>query len=290
MLIALGLTSRSAVAATITGDPTADAGWTGGANSLAMGTYGSGAEQNSFNVYSTAFTLDASSPLAGLAGPGVTTWQVGDTIVGVGGFVVPTNAAAGGWASYQPTVIHTVNQLISNGNQRIVVKYGTATATFAPSTTSPQPGNGVVSMASGGVGGVLLGTFSIPSSSSGQFVVINDASAIQTGVATTAGIDGFEGRVMESWNAGTLIGFESFLDLTLLQSQFPAAAVGLGDKFDVDMQDGTGNFTNAIGTLPSSLLGPTSVPLPKSATAALVLLGMYGAVRVAKKKLQPSNA
>lgn len=128
-----------------TGNPALD-NWVLQGNSLTLGTYIRGAGNLNFNVYSSAFYLDASSPLVGGQ------WQMGDLVLGLGG--VPQGASNN---FYKP---------------RMVAKFGAEGALFSPSTTLTPPGNGLGSFGSGvaGSGGVqedapnhfILQSFEVP--------------------------------------------------------------------------------------------------------------------------------
>ena len=204
-------------------------------------------------MYTTAFTLSAGSPmqsaLSGFAG-------VGDTVVGVGG------------------VFNTVLSLSVAEDTRLVAKYGTNTATWgydAPSESSPLYGG----LSNGGVGSILLGTaadtFSPPASgNSSPLVEPADSPEEQASISGTTAINADIGRVITYWNGNTLVGYESFLDLTLLASQDSDTAVTLGNDFVLDLQEGTGNFQDSIGVLPD-IAPPTAVPEPAASLPLLAL-------------------
>lgn len=228
----------------ITGDPATDSGWTAEGMSASAGQYIDGTGVYNATIYSTAFVLGASSPLvSSLDG---LDWNAGDTIVGVGGVFggANTDLTYSGGAD-EHGVSHT-----GATSTRIVIKYGSATASWS------APGAG--SLANGGTGSVLLGTYPYDfyPADAGTLIVPADSPLEQTGPASTAPISGDMGRVITDWSGGIEVGFESFLDLTLLDAQVPSNGVAMGNKFVLDLQRGTGNFQDSLGTL------PTSVPEP----------------------------
>ena len=94
---------------------------------------------------------------------------------------------------------------------------------------------------------------------------------------------------MELWSGNTLVGFESFLDLSLLDSTYPTHAnVSLGNQFILDMQDGSGNFTNALGALQCSSAAATTsaavAPLPTSLSLGLTALASIAALSILRQK------
>lgn len=245
----------TAQAASITGDPTTDPGWVFQGTSVTNHIDGTGVYTAS--IYSTAFTLDPSSPLvSNLDG---FNWNPGDTIVGVGGTMSPSSDL-----TYSGGADENGNSHTGATSTRIVVKYGSSTASWT------TPGTG--SLANGGIGSILLGTYPYDfyPANSGTLIVPADAATEETGPSTTAAISGDMGRVITSWTAGSLTGFESFLDLTLLESTYPSAAIGLGDKFVLDLQRGTGNFQDSLGSLPESL---QTVPEPSTWLAGILVVG-----------------
>src|SRR5690606_6053465 len=140
-----------ASAGPITGNPAAD-GWTAQGNSLAIGTYIRGGGGFNYNVYTTSFTLEAGSPLLGGG------WQVGDTILAMGGVIVDN--ASGNLTS----------------SVRIVSKFGNSPTAWQASTTASPNGDGLGSTSSGhgGNGAVLLGT------------VVGDVNAADEGTIKTS--------------------------------------------------------------------------------------------------------
>src|SRR5271154_1851720 len=99
--------------------------------SSSAGVYNFGSGSFNVTIYATAFTLAPSSTL--ISALGGYNWNVGDTIVGVGGVFSGVNADltySGG--ADENNVTHT-----NSTSMRIVVKYGTSSATWA----APAPNN-----------------------------------------------------------------------------------------------------------------------------------------------------
>ena len=223
-LIFLLVASGTAFAQIPTGNPSTDGGWTTEGMSASAGVYNFGSGNYNVQIYATAFTLAPSSTL--ISSLGGYNWSVGDTIVGVGGVFSGANADL----TYSGGADEYGNSHADSTSTRIVVKYGTSTATWAapaPNSSSPLYG----SQANGGVGSVLLGTYPYDfyPANSNTLVATGDSPLLQ-GPSTTTSITGVVGRVITSWNGtNAMVGFESFLDLTLLDTLYPSNNVALGD-------------------------------------------------------------
>lgn len=135
----LAITASSAASAlVITGNPLAD-GWTLTGNSVTAGTYVRGHGGYNFDVYSQSFSIDAGSPLI-FSG----NWQIGDTVLGLGGVYQGTS----------PDVTF-----------RSVAKFGGATSSYSAATSFPPGtcngvagcGTGSSSGGAGGEGNLLVG-------------------------------------------------------------------------------------------------------------------------------------
>jgi len=245
--------------AQITGNPGVDAGWIEEQNSAASGVDLLGSGIFSANIYATAFTLAVGSPLVGISSVGSSSWSVGDTIVGVGGLFTATGNTS----------------LTYNGNgsptTRFVVKYGTSTANFSV---------GNASLDNGGNGAVLLGTYDdagadvFTPSTPGLSLTV-DAPTEYTGGIQVGITSGNFGAVMTAWNGTQLAGFESFMDLTILDAQFPSANVALGDEFVLDLQQSTSTslYQDSLGTLPSAVVVPEPTTLTLLTAAMMLPLG-----------------
>ncbi len=258
----------AAFAQTPTGNPLAD-GWTAEGVSSAAGTYVDGTGVYSATIYSTAFTLAPSSSL-------ISTfegydWNAGDTIVGVGGILSASSDLTYSGGADEHGVTHS-----GATSTRFVVKYGSPTASW----TAPGAG----ALANGGIGASLLGTFAydLYPGNGGQLIIPSDSPEIQTGLTSSAFITstGDVARVIASWtgsgSSSNMVGFESFLDLTLLDAAYPTNNVQLGDKFVLDLQRGSGNFQDSLGTLPSVV--------PEPSTVALVGAGLLAALSIRRRK------
>lgn len=244
--------------ATITGNPATDGGWIFEGTSAGGANYNNGAANYNVNMYATAFVLDAASLL--LSNFGGFDWSVNDVVVGIGGVFSGANTS-----------------LTYNGSgatsTRIVAKYGTAGATWLPnSPVSSSPGYG--SLQHGGVGSILLGThpYDFSPANAGSLVVPTDSPLEQTGPSSSTLINGNVGRVITHWSGGALLSFESFLDLTLLNTNYPGNGVALGNKFILDLQNGTGPYQDSQGTLPSAAPEPNALLLLLGGGVGLTLV------------------
>src|SRR5665213_1354056 len=233
--------------AAIIGDPSVDPGWTAIGSSTDSNLYVDGTGAFQATIYTTAFNLSAGSPL--ISTTGGFDWNAGDVIVGVGGVMVQTADLTYGGDADEFGVSHT-----GSTSARIVVKYGSSGATWT------APGTG--SLANGGVGSIILGTpsYDFYPADSGTLIVPDSSPLEQSTVNTTTPISGLVGRVVTNWTGAsgsmTLNGYESFMDLTLLQAQYPSATAALGNPFVMDLQRGTGAYQDSLGALPSSVPEP----------------------------------
>ena len=154
-----GTSLMASEAGAITGNPLTD-GWAFQGNSLEDGVYVRGAGGWDYDVYSGSFLLELGNPLLGISA----NWQAGDVILGLGG----------------------VSKQDDNITFRSVTKFGGGGPdnAFAPA----DPGPGVGSTASGGVGAVLTGfNFRRDNAASGSpEKALNDASWNGGFVAPTA--------------------------------------------------------------------------------------------------------
>jgi hypothetical protein len=240
-----------------TGDPSADALWVSDGLSSSAGNYmlnaGNTSGAFSANVYSTAFALTPDSTLLGPLG--ITDgWTVGDTIVGVGGVFASTGNGDLTYDNANGTV-----------NLHLVVKYGSPSATWALAGTG-------ASLSLGGTGAVLLGVLQETISPTTGLTTPSDSPLYVNSSAAQVTLPGGgdEGQVLTLWSGNKIVGFESFLDLTVLAADEPAANVQAGDKFVLDLQQGSGALQDSLGVLPSTL---QTTPEPST---YLLLLGGLG--------------
>jgi hypothetical protein len=264
--------------AQITGDPITDSWTADGVSSgpaLLYQTETSGSY--SANIYTTAFTLGAGSSLLGTLGT-ASGWNLNDTIVGVGGvFNVSSDLTYSGGAD-QNNVTHA-----RSTSTRIVVKFGTSSPSWVPGSATGA------SLASGGVGSILLGTYAYDfyPANSGTFITPSDSPEEQTGLNSSdfVSINGEVGQIISYWSGGQMIGFESFMDLTLLDSLYPTANVALGNDFVLDLQRGSGDVQDSLGKLPSGVLA-----VPEPGTFALAASGLILAFGFKVLRTQPKKA
>ncbi|HZW06843.1 MAG TPA: hypothetical protein VFF65_06940 [Phycisphaerales bacterium] len=234
-----------------TGNPIADGWLYAGGNSHENGTYVQGAARMNYGTYATTFTLGAGSPL--LSSTAGFQWNIGDTILGIGGVFTVTapTAAANGWGSYSSTV----DNADRTGSMRIVAKFGTSPTSFGPSTVAPMAGNGASSFSggAGGAGSILINNTvgTLLGTPSGQ-VRLPDQAQIYTG-SGVVNIDVNYGRLVYVHNGTVASSFEALINLTLLQSNIGMAYGDLpqyGDRHDVALQRSTNASVDAL-VLPS---------------------------------------
>jgi hypothetical protein len=197
-------------------------------------------------------------------------WNAGDTVLGVGGVFTATGNSS-----------LTYNGAGGSTSTRIVIKYGSSTPTWpAPPGTSASG-----TLLQGGVGAVLLGTasFTFSASNAGTLVVPTASPELQTGLTSSAfmSISGDMGQVITAWNvtptSTNMVGFESFLDLTLLDATYPSNNVALGNEFVLDLQQAQNGAQDSLGTLPSAVV-------PEPSTIVLVGAGLLGAWSIRRRK------
>jgi hypothetical protein len=253
-LVLLRIDCRADLSGSISGNPQND-GWTYVGKSATTNFNYSSTANSTYNVdiYTAAFTISSGSPL-------ITTqsgynWKQSDTVVGVGGIFDGAN----------PSLKYNSSPAGSTST-RIVVKYGTSTETWSPGTAA---------LANGGVGAVLLGTaagYFYPANS-GTLVAPLDAPTEQSSPSGTSTISGYVGRVETYWSGSTIVGFESFLDLTLLKADYPSTGVALGNQFILDMQDNTLEYQDSQGALPGAIIAP--VPEPSMLGQIALMFGLF---------------
>jgi hypothetical protein len=257
-----------AFAQIITGNPTADAGWNFSYLSTDTGHFmlnANNAATFQANIYTTAFTLAAGSSLLGPLGVS-SGWNAGDTIIGVGGVFTPLNNSSltyGGGG---------------NVNLHLVIKYGSPTATWnAPGVGFASGTAG--SLNGGGAGAFLLGSTQNTIGPTTGITTPNDAPTLFNGSGQVglAGA-GVQGQVLTFWTGSAMTSFETFLDLNVVQSVSPTANVALGDDFVVDFQNGSGNFQDSLGVL------PTSVPEPTVLVTGALLLAPFASRLLGRKR------
>jgi hypothetical protein len=124
----------------VTGDPGAD-GFTLVGNSLENGIYVRGGGNYGYNAYIAGFNIQSGANLVSA------TWQVGDTVLAVGGTFTSITAAEAGWSAFSGGA---VNALLSNSTgPKLQAKFGNSAAAWTTSTVAPGGGNGLGSLSYG---------------------------------------------------------------------------------------------------------------------------------------------
>lgn len=259
----------------VTGDPVAD-GWAYGSNSLENGTYVRGDGNLGFDIHSTGFTLGAGSNLLDA------NWQVGDTVLGIGGVINAIGSAAQlGWPSITgPTVNDNLTQSV-----RIVTKFGTSPTAWSASTVAPSAGNGSGSFSggAGGDGSLLLATYS-PAANNGLHLhpspdfglmasllgpdIVHEIPLLQrydSGVVTT--LASTAGKLIYTLDGNDVLStWEVFVNVTLLEGY--GIVPELGDRGMQTLQRSTGVYTDGLVGV-----------IPEPATVGLVVLGAAALLR-----------
>ena len=294
-VLAAGFCAQSA-AATIGGDPSADAGWSLGGNSLANGVYVRGEGTFSFDIYSAAFAVAGGSNLDITAGPaGQYSWLPGDQVLGLGGKFVPTDAVTAGWPAFTPNPYVPANGdgLVVNddisGSTRPVGKFGAATSNFTVSTTAPflnGNGNGSQEAGHGGDGGIMMRVVNNVTAGNAGTIRLLDridrydaAGGLPISTSSDAGIfedDDFVnvGRMMYQYSGGAITSWEYLLNVSLMQREFPYGVYPTaGDEAIMAVQRSNNRFVDG-------LINDAVVPEPGSlALAGLALAGLVAARR-----------
>lgn len=258
-----------------TGDPVAD-GWAYGSNALENGTYVRGDGNFGFDIYSTSLTLGAGSNLLDA------NWQVGDTVLGIGGVInAISNPAQLGWPSITgPTVNDNLTQSV-----RIVTKFGTSPTAWGASSNAPSAGNGSGSFSggAGGDGSLLLATYS-PASNNGLHLhpspdygllpsilgpnLVHEIPLLQrydAGVVTT--LASTAGKLIYTLDGNDVLAtWEVFVNVSLLEGY--GIVPELGDRGLQTLQRSTGVYTDGLVEV-----------VPEPATLALLTLGSVALLR-----------
>jgi len=274
----------------ITGNPAAD-GWAHAGHSLENNIYSRGAANHGFDIYTTSFTVTDSSMFVlpghegaaydnyyGIPSGGrqwdtsaARLWDVGHTVIGLGGVFSDMAAPDAGWTEFTgPTV--NAGLPAGSGQLRLQAKFGTADATWSTSTIAPGSGNGAASTNDGGLGTVFIrssGWLFLGDNAwenyAGEMMGLQETGHI-TRVGTTVGVDA--GRLIWEYDAQSQrpISWQLLVNTTLLDLDAAPGFTGLtpsiGDMIIASVQ--TSPFTDAVVQL---------VPAPGSA-AMLGFLGL----------------
>ncbi len=278
----------SAQAASVTGVPSADAGWTLAGHSLENGVHVKGSANYGFNAYRSGFTVQAGSNLeiVDAVDPALD-WLVGDTVLGVGGEFASITAGEAGWAALSGIGVNSL--LPASSGPKLQAKFGTADATWFTSTVAPASGNGNSSSSSGGgrvqvrtSGFFQTGTPTVGQTepwtwdgNSGELLVLDKDGHIDWAGASSQPSK-YTARMIWNWDAVLLqvSSWQLLLNVSLLDRQAPGDFTGLmpsiGDPAVLTVQNGAGAFTDALVDV---------IPEP----ASLALLGL-GALVVLRRR------
>jgi hypothetical protein len=262
--------ATTTLAASITGNPSVDSGWTTAGNSLDNGVYIRGAGNFGYDLYTTGFTIQPGSPLLASG------WSLGDSVVAVGGQIATTDGVSAGWG-----LAFTGDAVNSNltASVRIVSKFGTSPTSWSASTVRPNAGNGDGSTSGGygGEGAILLGTNVGDLVSANTLMTVSLNQRYTNGGATVTNQSNDIGRLIFQTSGGFLSSWEMFLNTTELAGALaPGAEIPLiGDRINQTLQRSTNStlFTDAMVTI-------QGVPEPASIViAGLGILGVLATVR-----------
>lgn len=285
------MASGMASAVSLTGEAGAD-GWSYAGNSLSNGTYVRGSENIGFDVYTTYFTVTDSS-VFDLSGhddasylsyyetthwtkANARTWEVGQTVLGIGGTFSDITAAEAGWDAFSGKA---VNSTIDNEYRlRLQAKIGSSAATWSTSTVAPGLGTGSGSTGSGGAGAFLVRT-----SGWHSLAAWENFAGTMLGLQKTSHIDGYGqvdvARVIWTWDeiANRPASWELLLNISLLEQDYAAAGFTgalpglLGDSVIASVQIASAGYTDALATV---------VPEPTMMT----LLGLGSVVALLRRR------
>lgn len=267
----------------LTGNPYTD-GWTSGGHSLSNGVYVRTSENvnYAFDTYSTSFSVASGSGLPG-------SWLVGDSVIGAGGvFTDPVSAAAAGWGSIPGNQNEKLGASIST---RFQVKFGTADATWSPSTLAPASGDGLGSGSMGGLGMVQIRTTTDTDTGRPGYWSTNSGLLMELDKTTHATRTGTSNpstdvaRLIWNWDAdaGHVSSWQILLNTSLLDrlapGTFTGKSPGAGNLAIMTVQNGDGGYTDALVEIQSA-----TVPIPAPGVALLMTFGV-GLVGWFKRRL-----
>lgn len=276
----------SIASADVSGNPAAD-GWTLGGHALANGVYTSGKANYGFDIFSNVMTISSGSNLH----MPDSSWQMGDTVIGVGGAFAGITADQAGWGGISGNAVnYLLNDDITTYGPRLQVKFGTANAAWSYSTAAPSSGNGSDSTGSGGAGALLVrssswfhatdpllsqDTDTTWSGNAGQLMELDKPSHIERVYpdGSRPNPDANVARLIWTYNAdlGKPASWEILLNVSLLDRLYPdfgGLTPARGDLAIVTVQDRNGDYTNGMITV-----------VPEPATLSLLSLGALAMLR-----------
>jgi hypothetical protein len=268
LAIAVALLATQTSYASLTGNPAVD-GWAPQGHSLAEGVYVRGSANYGFDTYTSTFIVDAAIQAA--AGGG---WNVGDTVIGVGGVF---NSTTSGWT----VTGAAVNSALSNATgPKIQVKFGTDASVAIPwsaSTIAPDAGNGVGSLANGGDGSIQIRSSAY--NTAADWAANDDAlnTPSSSHITRQGGSTPAADVARLIWNidggTGELSSWQILLNISLLGSLDPAPSPG--SLAIMTVQNGDNAYTDALVEIPG---GGGVVPEPGTMAvwAMLALAGGAG--------------
>ncbi len=269
-LIAASGVASTAAATNVTGNPLAD-GFVYQGNSLGNGSYvrSNGGGNYGFDMYRSVITISSGSNL--VIGSGAGAWNVGDTVLAVGGVFHAVSAQDNGWNdSYTGGAVNAL--YYGSPNLKLQAKFGTDTSIWSASTIAPSAGNGNGSLAQGGVGSVQVRTsgsnpFAFWAANAGTLNTLASSGHISRD-GGTAGMTTDVARLIWLCDGdGRVSSWQILLNATLLQAQTNSGFGGLIPNANfgaiMTIQHGDNEYTDGL---------VQGVPAP----GALAVLGLGG--------------
>lgn len=281
--VAVLIVAGSVRGSMVSGDPSADAGWSAQGHALENGVYVKGSANYGFQTYSAALTVTAGSNLE--ISDGSLSWLAGDTVLGVGGVFESITAGDAGWAGFSGGAINAL--LAASTGPKLQAKFGTSAATWTTSGVAPGAGDGNSSSSAGG-GRVQVRTSAYfrtgtpdpgqtepwtLDGNSGQVLVLDKDSHIAWDGASVQPSKKVA-RMIWVWDAGSgeVASWELLLNVSLLERVAPGDFAGLfpapGDMAIMTVQDGDNAYTDALVTV-----------VPEPAGIGMLILGGLSVLR-----------
>jgi hypothetical protein len=310
-VLALGLGMLQANTATaLTGNPLHD-GWAYGGHSLDQGAYVRGSGNIGFDMYSTQFIVSESNSslfsLAGHSGTGfddyygatrtwntdsARNWDVGHTVIGIGGMFSSITAAEAGWGAFTGNAVNS--NIDGEHRLRLQAKIGTADAAWSASTLAPDAGNGSGSSANGGLGSLFVRTsgwhdLSTWESQAGTIFGLQDPAHLLRDGASV-GVDA--ARVIWTWDANDERpgSWQLLVNLSLVDADAPLGFAGLlpnfGNAVIGSVQVNNAAYTDGLMSIGGYAAGYPLAEVPVPAAVWLLGTGLIALVGVARRKHQ----